>query len=210
MNKLLTQRRPLIAVGTIACLLVLVAGWFLLISPTRAKVAEVRGQVSAQDSSNSSLRAQLSSLQALAAQLPAQRAKLAEMSGKVPDKPALPELLRVLTDAAAQSSVTLTGISPAAPAPIAGADGVSGIDVTLKVEGDYVAIEQYELALEGLSRAFLVQGVVLGENGSAGGTATPASTSTTPATAGSGGTKLTATITGRVLIGSPAAAAATS
>src|SRR3954453_8120931 len=190
MNKLLTERKPLIATAVVACLLVLVAGWFLLISPRRDKVAELQGQVSTQEAANNALRSQVANLQALAAQLPAQRAKLAAVSAKGPTQPALPELVRVLSEAATASGVKLTGITPSAPAAIAGANGVSGIDVALKVEGDYVSLEQYELALEGLSRAFLVQGVSI--SGSTGGTASGSTEAGVP--------KLTASINGRVLV----------
>ena len=202
MDKLLTQRKPLMMLAALACLVVLAAGWFLLISPQRQKVADLQAQVDQQESTNDSTRSQIASLQALSAQLPEQRAKLAAVKGKVPDQPQLPELVRLLSAAAAESGVELTDITPTAPAAITGADGVSGIDVALKVSGSYVAIEQYQLALEALSRAFLVSGVQVADGG---GSSSGNSTSGTSSAAGT----LTATIDGRVLVGAPAAASAT-
>lgn len=203
METLLNSRKHLYALTVGLCLAVLVGGWFLLVSPKRAAVAELRGQVDAQESSNTSLRAQVQALQVLQAKLPQQQAALAQMQSKVPDEAALPELLRVLSQAAIDSGVKLTGVTPTAPAPITNAAGVSGIDIALKVEGDYVALEQYHLALEGLSRAFLVNGLQLAEGSSAAGT-----TTATPETAAStaGGKELNATINGRILLRSPAGA----
>jgi type IV pilus assembly protein PilO len=210
MDKLLTQRKPLIVVAALACLVVLAAGWFLLISPQRQKVVDLQAQVDQQESTNDSTRSQIASLQALSAQLPAQRAKLAAMKGKVPDQPQLPELVRLLSAAADESGVQLVGITPNAPVAIPGTDGLSGIDVVLKVSGSYVALEQYELALEGLSRAFLVSGVQVAD-GAAGSSGAAASGSSAGASTTAGA--LTTTITGRVLVGptpAPAAGAATS
>jgi Tfp pilus assembly protein PilO len=203
MEKLFTQRKPLMVAAALACLVVLAAGWFLLISPKRQQVADLKAQVAEQESTNDSTRSQIASLQALSAQLPAQRAKLAAMQGKVPGEPMLPELVRLLSAAADESGVELSGITPTAPAPIDGAAGLSGIDVSLKVSGSYVAIEQYQLALEGLSRAFLVSGLQVADGGGAAGGSSSSSG------AGSTSGVLTATINGRVLVGSVAPAAGT-
>jgi type IV pilus assembly protein PilO len=208
MNALMSSRRHLIVMASVLGVVVLVAGWFLLISPERQKIAEVRSQVTAQESTNAGLRSQVQMLQELQAKLPQEQAALAKMQSRVPGKPALPELIRLLNTAAVDSGVVLTGITPSAPAAISGANGVSGIDVTLKASGDYLALEQYQLALEGLSRAFLVNGMTIadGAGGStSGGTGATASTPTT------GATQLTATINGRVMLqtATPAAATAT-
>jgi Tfp pilus assembly protein PilO len=199
MDALLNSRKHLYAMAVGLCLAVLVGGWFLLISPKRAQVADLRAKVDAQESTNSSLRSQIAALQALQAKLPQQQAALAQMQSKVPNKSDLPGLLRMLNKAASDSGVLLVGIVPSAAAPVTGANGVSGIDVTLKASGDYVSLEQYQLALEGLSRAFLVNGMSISES-------TTTAAAPGAATASSGGTSLTATINGRVLLQtSPAA-----
>src|SRR4051812_21726909 len=116
MNNLLKQRKPLIATAVVLCLLVFVGGWFLLISPQKAKVDELKGEVATQDSSNQSLRSQVAALQALAAKLPAQRAALAAIQAKIPTSAAIPDLVRALSKAADDAGVTLTGITPSTPA----------------------------------------------------------------------------------------------
>src|SRR3954451_18650587 len=133
MNKLLASRRHVVALAAGLCLAVLIGGWFLLVSPQRQKVADLRSQVDTQESTNSSLRSQVQMLQALQAKLPQQQAALAKMQSKVPNQPALPDLVRDLNRTATDSGVTLVGIAPTAPSAITGANGVSGIDVALKV-----------------------------------------------------------------------------
>jgi Tfp pilus assembly protein PilO len=189
MNAVLNSRKHLYAAAAGLCLAVLLGGWFLFISPKKAQVADIRSEVSTQESTNNSLRSQVQALQVLQAKLPQQQASLAQMQSKVPNEAALPELLRTLNQAAIASGVKLTGVAPTPPAAIPNASGVSGVDVTLKVTGDYVALEEYQLALERLPRAFLVRGMAV-----ASGT----STSSTPGSASGG--DLTATINGRVLL----------
>jgi Tfp pilus assembly protein PilO len=222
MNSLFTQRKPLLAMAVAVSLAVLLAGWFLLISPERAKVAGIQSKTAAQNSANSSTRAQIAMLQTLAAQLPQQRAAMAKATAKVPPTAQLPDLVRQLNQTAIDSGVQLTGLTPGPPTAIVGANGVSGIAVTLKVSGDYASLEQFELALEALPRAFTVTGLTIsGASGSAaaspatGGAATSStsSTSSTSTAAASGATSLTETVTGQILVGTfstaPAAGATT-
>jgi Tfp pilus assembly protein PilO len=200
MNSLMSSRKHLLALAIGLSLAILVGGYFLLISPKQKQVSDLRAQVTTQESSNSSLRSQVQMLQELQAKLPQQQAALAKMQSKVPNSPALPDLLRALNKAADDSGVKLTGITPTAPSAVAGANGVSGIDVAVKATGDYVALEQYQLALEGLSRAFLVNGMTIAEGAGAGGSSSTASTSAATTSTTGGGTELSATINGRVLL----------
>ena len=113
------------------------------------------------------------------------------MSAKVPADPALVSLIHQLSQAASQSNVTLNGIAPTRPAPIQGAAGLSGLQLSLTVKGDYVTLEQFEVALEGLKRSFLVTQITYaGDDGD---------------TSSSGG--ITATIVGRALTGTAGAGA---
>jgi Tfp pilus assembly protein PilO len=197
MNALLNSRKHLYIMATGLCLAVLVGGWFLLISPKKAQVAAVQTEVTTQESANDGLRSQVQALQALQAKLPQQQASLARMQSKVPKDAALPELLRVLNKTATDSGVKLIGVTPTAPAAVTAANGVSGVDVTLKVSGTYVALEQYELALEALPRAFLVGGMTI------------ASGTTSQAPGAAATDALSATINGRVFLQSAPSGSAT-
>jgi Tfp pilus assembly protein PilO len=193
METLLNSRKHLYVMAVGLCLAVLVGGWFLLISPKKAQVADLQSQAGAQESTNNGLRSQIQALQVLQAKLPEQQASLARMQSKVPQTAALPELLRVLNKAAIDSGVQLIGVTPTATAALPNAAGVSGIDVAMKATGDYVSLEQYQLALEALPRAFLVNGMTI-----VTGSGSP--TSSTSASTSASADALTATINGRVLL----------
>lgn len=203
-------------VGTaLLVVLMLVAGWFLLISPKRSDAADLQTQTTAQMAQNASLQNQIAVLQSQAKNLPAQQAELAAIRQHLPDNPALPGLVRSLTDAAAKSGVTLVSLAPSTPAaapaakttaPAAGtgqsaAAAAAAVGATLQmvpivvtVTGSYYDTEQFLNKVEGLTRSFLVTGfsVAPAESQAASGTATG---------------DLTMAIQGRVFY-TPAAAAA--
>lgn len=198
----------------VAVLVVLAAGWMLLISPKHSVAADLHTQAGEQMNQNAALQTQLAVLKAQAKDLPKQRAKLTAVAAKIPDNPALPALVRDLTKAATTADIELVSIVPTAPEPVtagavttpvaggasaAAAPGLSTIKVTLAVVGGYFQIEQFLNGLEDLSRAVKVTGVTmaLGES-----TLKPLATGAV----NNGGT-LTASITGNVYMatGRPAA-----
>ncbi|HEX4018353.1 MAG TPA: type 4a pilus biogenesis protein PilO [Frankiaceae bacterium] len=191
-------RRATIAIAAVACLAVLAGGWFLLVKPVRSDISKVKAQTAQQQQDNDSARLQLSSMRAIAKNLPAEKAELAVLSQRVPSQVELPSILRSMQALAKASGVTLLGITPTVPAPLAGAPGISTVGVSLNVSGGYAEIEQFDSALEGLQRTFLVSGFTLTGGGSTPGAAgTPSATSST--------SSITANLTGRVLVRTPAA-----
>jgi Tfp pilus assembly protein PilO len=190
----MTTRHQLLAGTAALCLAVLAAGWFLLASPRRAEVAQLKDQTIAQQATNSSLQSQVTNLLAIQRQLPAQQAKANALSAKVPADPALVPLIHQLSKAATDSSVMIAGITPTRPQPVTGAAGLSGLQLSLTVNGDYASLEGFELALEGLQRSFLVTQITMAESRGA----------VTSSTATGG---ISATIIGRVLTGTPGAGA---
>ena len=168
----------------LGCLLVLAAGWFLLVSPKRSNAAELREQAATQVSANAQLETKLAMLKARAKDLPKQQAKLAAVAGKIPDNPALPALVRALTTAATSAGVELVSLTPSAPvavaaAPAAGAPvapaagarpaaaaaGTAGqlaqIPVALNVVGGYFQVEQFVAALENLPRSMRITALTM-------------------------------------------------
>ena len=199
----MSKRHQLLAGTMVLCLVVLAVGWFMFASPRRHEVADLKTQAASQQSTNSSLQAQVASLLAIQRQLPAQQAKANALSSKIPADPALVSLIRQLSKVAADSDVSISALTPTRPAPITGAAGLSGLQLSLTVNGDYATLEQFEVALESLNRSFLVTQITLAEGtGSSTGASTGASTAT-PSTGG-----ITATVIGRALTGTAGAGAA--
>lgn len=181
------DRRQLLIVAVIACVAVLAAGWFLLVSPTRAKAAELHDQAAQQQSANTSLLSQISMLRTLARQLPQQQAEVDKLLQKVPTNADLPALIRQLSDIASKAQVDIAVLTPQRPAPLPGLTGVQGLDLAITAKGDYTQLEEFLLGLESMPRAFLVQGI----------TVTPSTSSVAGAT-DSG--QLNAALNGRVLV----------
>ena len=170
-----------------AVVAVLVAGWFLLVSPQRSHASQLHSQASAQRQSNQQLESQVRMLREQAKDLPKQQARLAQIATKIPQNPALPALVRSLSDAADKAGVQLVSLAPSTPqlmvptaAPATGtttkraAAGptLAQIGLTVQVTGTYFNIEQFFSQLEGLKRAMWVTGATFkgGDASSAGST----------------------------------------
>ena len=215
-----------IAFTVLGVVVVLAAGWFLLVSPKRGEAADISLQASEKQSSNQLMQTKLALLKSQAKGLPAQQAKLAVVAAKIPNNPALPALIRALDAAAASADVELVSLAPSAPAPLsalpaaapvaaaapaAGAPAVTPvaapapalqqIALTLNVTGGYFQVEQFLDRLENLQRAFKVNGFTLAPG------ANPLKVSPVASSTQSGKT-LTVAITGQVFL-VPVAVAAT-
>jgi type IV pilus assembly protein PilO len=198
---------------------VLIAGWFLMVSPQRAHATDLRAQAEQQRQSNAQLQSKVAMLRQQAKDLPSQQARLAAIAKKIPDNPALPPLIRALSDASDTAGIELVSLAPSAPAVVAAtapqqlATGTQAtqpaqptrgaatapaqlaqIPVAIQVQGTYFNIEQFFDAVESLSRAMLVTGITMAPVPGAGAVATSPGAKVVPA-----GT-MTATITARVFM----------
>lgn len=190
--------------GAVAVIVVLLmASWFLLISPKRSEAADLTAKTDEQISTNAELTTQIAVLKQQSKSLPKQEAKLAELQSRIPVDAQLPTLLVELNDVARKSGVAIVSLNPATPVTLGTAaapgtalapDQLAGINVTLQVEGGYFEVQQFVNALEGMQRAFLVAGLNIVE--SEGTSTASADTGTTGDTQPAG--TLSATINGRV------------
>lgn len=120
---------------TVALLLVLLLGWFVLISPQRSKASKLDSQVG---ETNIQLDAVTSLLQG-----PVGRESLAELKVAkiaVPDDPKMSQILRQLSAAASTAGVSLDSITPQPLVPLSGAEVVP---MMLSVTGHYFAIQRF-------------------------------------------------------------------
>lgn len=212
-----------VTLAVLGSVVLLAAGWFLLISPKKGEANELRTQTASQISANAALETQLSVLRAQAKDLPKKQAELAEVAAKIPDNPSLPALIRALTAASTTSGVEFVSVTPgqpvapvavvpvaaapetttaqttpvAPPAPVAGAAAgtLATIPVALNVVGDYFDIAQFMANLENLPRALRILDVGLAPGVSPTATATKAG-----AGSAEDGRSLTSTINGSVFM----------
>ena len=175
-----------IALTVVACLAIVAAGWFLLVSPKRAEAADLRDQAVAQDATNETTRAQLTVLKAQAKDLPKKQADLARVAAKIPDNPGLPSLIRALTVASTSAGVEFVSVEPGQPTPVVAAAAtaaatatpapngtttttaaapsvgtLAAIPVAINVVGDYFEVEQFIAELEDLPRALRIENLTL-------------------------------------------------
>lgn len=99
--------------GTVVLSLVLVAaGWFLLIAPKRAEAADLREETVAAQGRNAQLEVRIAELKEQFAQLPQRKAELAAIRTAMPQDAELATLTRDLQRLAGDAGVTLMTITP--------------------------------------------------------------------------------------------------
>jgi Tfp pilus assembly protein PilO len=144
-------------------------------------------------------------MRSIAKNLPVEQAELAALQKKVPNQVELPTILRSMEYLGITSGVKLLTITPSAPTPLDSAPGIASVQIGLTVNGGYAEIEQFDSALEGLQRTFMVSAFTFTGNG----TATSSSSSSSSSSSANAPVSITASLTGRVLVHTTATAGTT-
>lgn len=169
--------RATLMVGALVLTVLAVAGWFLVVGPRTAALAEVRTTIEDTRAQNQLLAQQLATLRAQADEI-ATTERVADSLARVfPGTADQPGLFEMVTDAAASAGIgprDVTALSPtppsvggldaaagASPVPAAGAT-LARQSVTLSVEGTYAQTTELLANLERMPRAYLVTSVSLG------------------------------------------------
>jgi Tfp pilus assembly protein PilO len=105
--------------GIAAAVLVLVAAWFAVISPTMQSASALEAETASQEQASTQLRSRISLLKKQSEELPAQEAILAEIQQRMPPTVALPTLIRNLTTVAQEANVVVASVTPSQPSPVA-------------------------------------------------------------------------------------------
>ena len=108
-----------VALGLLTALALLVGGWTLLVSPKRAEAALLREQAVMQAAANERSETHLEVLRSMEDQVPEREAYLDEVATRIPDVPAVPDLLRSLSGAAASAGVELVSVVPGSAIAVA-------------------------------------------------------------------------------------------
>jgi hypothetical protein len=116
-------------------LVVLLAGWFLLVSPQRSKAASLGVKID-------QTQAQVASTQAYVDSPATRRAvhDLARLRVALPDDPRMSQILRQLSATAGLSQISLDTITPAAAIPSAGGEA---LPISVSVTGHYFNISRF-------------------------------------------------------------------
>jgi Tfp pilus assembly protein PilO len=167
-----TPTRRWLVIGVVTAVVVLLAGWVLVVKPQKSKVTDLNDQAASQVSANNLLLTQIAALQSEQKELPQQQLALQKFSTEVPDSTAEPTFVRQITMAAQRSDVELVSITPGAAAAVSAAaptgsstlgsssPASSGtlyqLPVALSIIGSYANVESFFNAVEHLPRAMLV------------------------------------------------------
>ena len=89
---------------------ILAAGWFLLVSPTRAEATSIEDATISQQRANAQLLISLEQLKVQAQDLPAQEAKLAELEQRIPAQPGLPSFINSLSSISTKANPIVSPI----------------------------------------------------------------------------------------------------
>jgi Tfp pilus assembly protein PilO len=116
-------------------LLVLLVGWFGVVSPQRSKAAELSVQI---EEAETRLRIAQDVVRGPALQQ--SKAELATLKIAIPDEVKMSGILRQLSRASAKARVRVTGITPQAPVSAGAADVVA---MTVTVDGRYFGIREF-------------------------------------------------------------------
>ena len=165
--KLDTRRIPLFA--GVAALVLIVAWYFLLLSPEMKKVKSAHKAHAAAEQQIGQLQSQVSQLQAWVKQIPQDNARFAQLEAALPDNPQLDQALILIHQAAASSGVAVTSLAPTAPGKSAGGQasqsagpGAPSIAVSVTAQGGGAQIKAFLGALQGLPRTVVIDNVALG------------------------------------------------
>ena len=137
-----------IIAGVIAVVLI-VAWYFLLFSPTRQNLSDLDDQIAADQSALSAAEQELARLQSYEKTAPQAEVDIVRLSKMLPEDEGIPSMMVELTKTATASGVTLSSISRGATTT-----GVPfGIQtVTLAVSGRFFDVEDFLYRLENYVR----------------------------------------------------------
>lgn len=180
--KLATPRATLV-VGALALVLLAVAGWFLVVGPKTAALAEVHTAIEDTRAQNQVLAQQLETLRAQAEQLAETERSAEALTRLFPETADQPGLFEMVTGAAEAAGIPARDVTALTPTPpsVGGADPATGATlvpaagddlarqtVTLSVEGSYAQTSQLLANLEQMPRAYLITSVTLAAGSDAG------------------------------------------
>ncbi len=183
----MTRSRTWTLGAVVLVVAILMAGWFLLVSPTRAEATSTEEATISQQQANAQLLIALEQLKVQAQDLPAQEAKLAELEQRIPTQPGLPSFIKSLSSISSKANVVLVSLEPQLPVPLVVPTTVQGVtpppstddtsapssevppatevpstvqyvQSTVTIKGGYFNTEQFLTKLEGIKRSFLVTG----------------------------------------------------
>lgn len=164
-----TRRLQLLSIGAAIILVVI---WYVAMwSPQAKNVQKAHKANAAATQKIGQLQSQASQLETLVKQIPADNARFTQLEAAFPENPQFDQALNLLQQAANQTGIIVTSISPSKP-PAAGAPassgsgaqagGVPAVSLTISVQGTTQQLEAFMSALDALPRTVVIDKVSMG------------------------------------------------
>lgn len=158
------MRRQGIIAG-VAIVVVIALFYMFLLRPVSADIGEVKTQITAAKSEESTLQLQIVQLERARQNATEIAARLAKFDLLLPKSSDIPAFIRQVQEAADLSGTALASIAPSPPSPVAAGPGVSpavtgqgvfAVNVVLQVSGGFFRLESFLQRLENLQRVVIV------------------------------------------------------
>lgn len=132
-------------IAAVVAVVLIVAWYFLLLSPTRTKIADTDDQIATQTTSLNGLKAEVARLEEYKKAAPQSRAEIVSLGKMLPGTEGVPSLIIELGQTAEASGVDMVNLSPGT-VQVGTPFGIQLI--TLQVEGTYFDVEDFMYRLE--------------------------------------------------------------
>jgi len=140
-----TKGKEVYIITAVVAVVLIVAWYFLLLSPTRTKLSDLDGQVQAQQAALATATQEVARLESYKKTAPQSRAEIVRLGKMLPESEGIPSLIIELTRTADASGVDLNSISRGATQP----GTPFGLQsVTLAVTGRFFDVEDFLYRLE--------------------------------------------------------------
>jgi Tfp pilus assembly protein PilO len=140
-----TKGKEVYIITAVVAVVLIVAWYFLLLSPTRTKLSDLDDQIQAQQSALATAKQEVVRLESYKKTAPQSRAEIVRLGKMLPQSEGIPSLIIELTRTAAASGVALNSI--ARGATLLGTPfGLQS--VTLQVTGRFFDVEDFLYRLE--------------------------------------------------------------
>jgi len=132
-------------ITAVVAVVLIVAWYFLLLSPTRTKLSDLDGQVQAQQAALATAQQDVARLESYKKTAPQSRAEIVRLGKMLPESEGIPSLIIELSSTAHTSGVDLNSIARGATQP----GTPFGLQsVTLQVTGRFFDVEDFLYRLE--------------------------------------------------------------
>ena len=140
-----TKGKEVYIITAVVAVVLIVAWYFLLLSPTRTKLSDLDGQVQAQQAALATATQEVARLESYKKTAPQSRAEIVRLGKMLPESEGIPSLIIELTGTADASGVDLNSIARGATQP----GTPFGLQsVTLQVTGRFFDVEDFLYRLE--------------------------------------------------------------